>query len=147
MRRHGAAFILLLQFHTAMSRTCFSTKTAARLSCGKKCRADRAKRHCQACVCAACAFCNSHNSSSGEGQIATKRRRPRISSPKGGAAAINQTSTSADVLRRIGYVPGPQLPLEFGGPSSDFTAEGAHLDQAPMLLRAEKSAQPRSEGA
>ena len=39
---------------------------------------------------------------------------------------LNRTVTSM-VLRTLGYVPGPQLPLEFGGYLGDFSVAGAKL--------------------
>ena len=51
----------------------------------------------------------------------------------------NRTVVSV-VLRTLGYVPGPQLPLEFGGNIEDFTVAGAKLDGIGPLLDAEIAA-------
>ena len=46
------------------------------------------------------------------------------------------------VLRKIGYIPGEQLPLEFGGMASDFTASGS---ASTMLLRAEEATRQQQQ--
>ena len=48
----------------------------------------------------------------------------------------NKTVTSL-VLRTLGYVPGPQLPLEFGGDIGDFTVAGSKQSDEAALLEAE----------
>ena len=47
------------------------------------------------------------------------------------------------VLRKIGYIPGEQLPLEFGGMASDFTASGS----ASTMLREPKKPPPGSSSS
>ena len=51
----------------------------------------------------------------------------------------NQSITSI-VLRALGYIPGPQLPMEFGGPQEDFTVLGAPSALVARLLPAETDA-------
>ena len=51
----------------------------------------------------------------------------------------NRTVVSV-ILRTLGYVPGPQLPLEFGGHIGDYTLAGAKMNEIEPLLSAEIAA-------
>jgi len=112
-------------------RACSSTA-----SCDSSCKAERSQRHCKFCKCRTCAMCSSEAKPSAR---ATKRRsrsrsksttrplqrlgRSRQWTPEEETTVSNNRSVAAVLLRTMGYVPGPQIPLEFGGPSSDFEVD------------------------
>ena len=122
-RSHLVLLILCERLLFAVSKSCLSLRGGTKPGCSNKCKVNRARQHCRACICAACAFCEasvvaSNHSSRGVGLPTTPPAR----------------STSL-VLRTIGYIPAEQLPLEFGGTPSDFTASGSNRHEA--LMRAE----------
>ena len=66
-----------------------------------------------------------------------RRWTPTADTP---AESQRNQSLASIVLRALGYVPGPQLPLEFGGPHEDFTVLGAASALVARLLPAEADA-------
>ena len=56
----------------------------------------------------------------------------------------NRTAPAV-ALRIIGYVPGPQMPLEFGGPLSDFSLDGAEFTRARVKTQAGSAAATNEE--
>lgn len=123
--RHSHLVLLILyeRLHFTVSKSCVSLRSGTKPGCSNKCKVNKAHQHCRACICAACAFCDvvaSNHSSRSVGLPATPPAR----------------STSL-VLRTIGYIPAEQLPFEFGGTSSDFTASGSNHHDA--LMHAEKA--------
>lgn len=63
--------------------------------------------------------------------------RSRQWTPEEETAVSNNRSVAAVLLRTMGYVPGPQIPLEFGGPSGDFEVDPSKF---ATLSRAEAAA-------
>lgn len=126
-------------------RVCSSTA-----SCDSSCKAERSQRHCKFCKCRTCAMCSSEAKPSGR---ASKRRsksrsksatrplqrlgRSRQWTPEEETTVSNNRSVAAVLLRTMGYVPGPQIPLEFGGPSSDFEVDSSKF---AALARSEAAA-------
>ena len=127
---HVVLLILCARLPPVVGKSCLSLRGGIKPGCSSKCNANRARQHCRACVCAACAFCEaafvaSNHSSNAAGLPTTPPAR----------------STSL-VLRTIGYIPAEELPLEFGGTTSDFTATGSNQK---ALLSTEMATARRSQ--
>ena len=72
-------------------------------------------------------------------RLGISRRWEATAAIRSREALRNRTLPSV-VLRILGYLPGPQLPLEFGGPISDYSVGGASSSKVAALLRAETAA-------
>ena len=113
--------------------------------CDASCKAERSHKHCKYCKCRACAMCTR---SGGMGSKRSRKSRPaqrplqrlgrsRQWTPAAELTVRTNRSAAAVLLRMMGYVPGAQIPLEFGGPGEDFELEPTrHV----ALARAEATA-------
>lgn len=74
----------------------------------------------------------------------TRLGRTRRWTPTATAASDVQRNQSlaSIVLRALGYVPGPQLPMDFGGPQEDYTLVGASATVAHLLWPESAAAGP-----
>ena len=124
MARPLLALALLLHWPAASGKTCLSIRSGTQPGCSSKCKAEKAHRHCHGLSFFFAAAATDANGSS----TSTSTGTGLPSTPP-----LRRTSV---VLQKIGYIPGEQLPLEFGGMASDFTASGS---ASTMLLRAEEA--------
>ena len=111
--------------------------------CHSSCSVERSHKHCKYCKCRACTMCAVAIKRSRKAKSRpTKRPLQRLGRSRQWAPAAELTtrtnrSAAAVLLRMMGYVPGLQIPLEFGGPGEDFEVNPS---RHAALARAESAA-------
>eukprot|EP00966_Prymnesium_polylepis_P077703 1800205-Prymnesium_polylepis.1 len=139
-RRTACITFAVFGVAAAAKRTC----PAQMQPCSPSCLPSEAKRHCRYCKCKACTMCAASGKEDGEqiaanmrgrthlrsrtqqhatgtGASARPRARPQLGGSRRWVPVVSETVLSSNttlaskVLRLLGYIPGPQMPLEFGG--------------------------------
>ena len=132
------AVVLGLLDSVSAKRTCSPPEP-----CHSSCNAERSHKHCKYCKCRACTMCavvskRSRNTKSRPTERPLQRLgRSRQWAPEAEVTSRTNRSAAAVLLRMMGYVPGLQIPLEFGGPGEDFELDPS---RHAALARAESAA-------
>jgi hypothetical protein len=136
---------MLLTAAVGAKRACSSS-----LPCDTTCVEASAKRHCRYCKCKSCLMCQPIASRLAGASAPTGKRsqqadvlqqtlqqgqeeRPQLGRARRWIPATAETphmhnrSAASSVLRVLGYVPASQLPLEFGGPDTEFSLAGTRF--------------------
>lgn len=136
--RLRVALALGLLHSVSAKRTC-----SPPVPCHSSCDTERSHLHCKACKCRACTMCavDSRRSRTARSRPAERLQRLGRSRewapPEAEATAQSNRTAASFILRMMGYVPGLQIPLEFGGPGADYEVDpGRHA----ALARAEAAA-------
>ena len=136
--RLRVALALGLLHAVSAKRTC-----SPPVPCHSSCDTERSHLHCKACKCRACTMCAVDSRSSRTAKRRPAERLQRLgrsrewAPPEAEATAQSNRTAASFILRMMGYVPGLQIPLEFGGPGADYEVDpGRHA----ALARAEAAA-------
>lgn len=122
--RLSVALVLGLLHAVSAKRTC-----SPPVPCHSSCDTERSHLHCKACKCRACTMCavdskRSRTAKSRPAERLQRLGRSRQWAPEAEATAQSANRSAAAVLlRMMGYVPGLQIPLEFGGPGEDYQVD------------------------
>jgi hypothetical protein len=138
--RLSVALVLGLLHAVSAKRTC-----SPPVPCHSSCDTERSHLHCKACKCRACTMCavDSKRSRSRTAKSRPAERLQRLGRSRQWAPEAEATAQSANrsaaavLLRMMGYVPGLQIPLEFGGPGEDYQVDPS---RHAALARAESAA-------
>ena len=133
-RRHGMAHGVRLHVGMALALGLLHAVSAKRtcsppVPCHSSCDTERSHLHCKACKCRACTMCAVDSKRSRTAKSRPEERLQRLGRSRQWAPEAEATAQSANrsaaavLLRMMGYVPGLQIPLEFGGPGEDYQVD------------------------